>query len=96
MQDSSASLIEKKQTYKSQLKISLIVLNIALSSFYFGYAIVYFGQLNINTIREIFNVDLEETTAKGVLNGCTPVGALIGALASSFLIKKLSRRYHLL
>jgi len=63
------------------------------SSDLFGYVIVYFGQLNIATILKIFNIELDETTAKGVLNGCIPVGALIGALASSFLIKKISRRY---
>jgi hypothetical protein len=54
---------------------------------------VYFGQLDINTIIKIFNIDLDETTAKGILNGCIPVGALFGALGSSFLLKRLSRRY---
>lgn len=91
MEEGSALL--KKQTYKSQMKISLIVLNISLSSFYFGYVIVYFGQLDIATIKDIFHIDLDETTAKGVLNGIIPVGALFGALGSSFLLKKLSRRY---
>jgi len=68
-------------------------MNIALSSFYFGYVIVYFGQLDIKSIKTIFNIDLDETTAKGILNGCIPVGALAGALGSSFLLKILSRRY---
>ena len=70
-----------------------MVFNIALSSFYFGYCIVYFGQLNIKKISQIFSINIDENTAKGVLNGCTPLGALVGALASFFLISMFSRRY---
>ena len=36
---------EKKQTYKSMFRISLMVFNIALSSFYFGYCIDYFSSI---------------------------------------------------
>jgi hypothetical protein len=90
--DESNRLLESKRTYKSKGKISLVVLNIALSSFYFGYCIVYFGQLKIEEIKRIFSIDIEDNTAKGVLNGCTPLGALVGALVSSFLIAKFSRR----
>lgn len=80
-------------TYKSKAQITLIVLNIALSSFYFGYCMVYFGQLNISSILDILSFDMDPNVAKGLLNGCIPVGGLFGALSSSILLNKLSRRY---
>ena len=55
MQESEVPLTGKdKITYRSKLKISLIVFNITLSSFYFGYSIAYFGQLEIKTMLKIF------------------------------------------
>lgn len=69
-----------------------MVLNIALSSFYFGYCVVYFGQIQIETVRDIVGFDVDLNVAKGLLNGCIPVGALLGALSSSVLINKFSRR----
>lgn len=89
----NAKLLEHKETFRSKFSISLMVFNIALSSFYFGYIIVYLGQIPIKTLKEIFTIDLDDGTASGVLNGCIPVGALVGALSSSILISKFSRRY---
>ena len=71
----------------------MIVLNICLSSFYFGYCIVYLGQIDIEVLQKIFNIDLSSGTAAGILNGCIPIGALLGALSSSVLIARFSRRY---
>lgn len=88
-----AKLLEVKETFRSKFSISLMVFNIALSSFYFGYIIVYLGQIPIKTIKSLFEIDLDEGTASGILNGCIPVGALFGALSSSILIPKFSRRY---
>jgi hypothetical protein len=31
--------------------------------------------------------------AQGILNGCIPIGAFIGAAGSSFIIQRFSRRY---
>lgn len=90
---STDSLMGKtRKTYKSRAQITLIVLNIALSCFYFGYCIVYFGQIQIEAIRDLIGFDVDLNVAKGLLNGCIPVGALLGALSSSILIKKFSRR----
>jgi hypothetical protein len=74
------------------LKISIIVLNIALSSFYFGYTIVALGQVPTKTLQEIFDITLSKGTTEGIINGCIPIGALIGALSSSLLISRFSRR----
>ena len=70
------------------------MLNITLSAFYFGYSIAYFGQLDVATMLRILDYDgIDASTAKGILNGCIPVGGLVGALCSSVLIRKLSRKY---
>ncbi len=75
----------------------LIAINISLSSFYFGYCVVYFGQLDNETILDIINFDdLDVNVAKGLLNGCIPIGALFGALFSSVLLKCFSRKNCLL
>jgi len=38
---------------------------------------------------------MNEGAAQGILNGCIPIGALFGALGSSLLISRYSRRYRL-
>lgn len=73
-----------------------MVLNIALSSFYYGYCMVYFAQLNISTMLDILNFSsINHNLASGLLNGVISIGALFGALLSSFLIKHFSRRYRI-
>ncbi len=70
-----------------------MVENISLGSFYFGYCLIYFSQIDTDTVLDIMNYDLDTSIAKGLLNGAIPIGGLLGSLLSSFLIKKLSRRY---
>jgi hypothetical protein len=93
MSSTGNPLLEERVTYQSKLKISLIVWNICLSSFYFGYCIVYLGQVKTETLQDIFNIDISKGTTEGILNGCIPIGALLGALCSSFFIARFSRRY---
>lgn len=93
MSEHGKNLLLNRVTYQSKLKISLMVLNICLSSFYFGYCVVYLGQIDPETLVKIFDIPLTPATASGVLNGCIPIGALLGALSSSVLIAKFSRRY---
>lgn len=73
-------------------KISLIIINITLSSFYFGYTIVSLGSVDIDTLKDVYDITLSDGTASGLLNGCIPIGALIGALSSSIIIAKFSRK----
>ena len=95
--DADVSLLptlEQGVTYKSKLQIQVMVLNLALSTFYFGYVVVYFGQLDTPTMLDILDYnDLNVNVANGLLNGCVPVGAPFGAFLSSLLLRKLSRRY---
>jgi hypothetical protein len=85
-------LLENKVTYKSRSQITLIVFNITLSSFYFGYCLVYLGSTPTETYKDIYHITIEDSTTEGLLNGCIPVGALFGALGSSLLISRFSRR----
>ena len=92
MSQEANPLINEKLTYKSPLKIKLIVLNICLSSFYFGYSMICFGQIEIDTLKDIFDIELNAGTALGILMGVPSIGGLLGALSTSILITKFSRR----
>lgn len=81
-----------KKTYKSMMLISMIAWTISLSSFYFGYCMVYLGSIPIQTLKTIFGITLSDSVAQGLLNGCIPIGALFGSLSSSLFISKFSRR----
>jgi MFS family permease len=78
--------------YKSYSQIILIVVNLSLSNLYFGYCLVYISTIDFNEVIEIFSISLESSTAKGILTGCIPVGAGIGALLGLKLIHVFSRR----
>ena len=45
------------KTYRSFRRILSRVLNICLSSFYFGYTLAYFGSFNFDVLTEIFEID---------------------------------------
>ncbi len=66
--------------------------NIALGFFYYGYCLVYLGAIPIVTILATFQTDVAPGIAQGLLNGCIPVGAFLGALSSSLIISRFSRR----
>jgi nitrate reductase gamma subunit len=86
--------------HRSTIHISLLVWNTAISFFHYGYYLVYLGfnlfhlgAIPIQTILNAYVVDANKEVAQGILNGCIPVGALIGAAGSSFIIRRFSRRY---
>lgn len=83
---------KNRRTYKSKLQMALIVWNITLASFYFGYCLVYMGTLPIETTMSVFQIDFDKGVMQGILNGCVPIGALTGALISSIVIARFSRR----
>ena len=69
-----------------------MISNLCLGSFYFGYSVAYFGSFDFNNIVIIFGIQMQKDLANGLIQGCIPIGAGIGALASSLLLKYLSRR----
>lgn len=88
-------LVTQQAKHKSTYQLILISLTIALSSFYFGYTLIYMGAIPFKSIMLIYSITMNEGTAQGILNGCIPIGALFGALGSSLLINRSSRRYSL-
>lgn len=79
--------------YNSFPKLILMTLNICMAPFYFGYNLAYFGTFQFQSIKEIFGITLDENLANGLLQGCIPIGAGIGAFSSFFLLKYFSRKY---
>ena len=72
--------------------LSYACLNLALGYFYFGYSLVYLGAIPIKTIMKAYDITINQAVAAGLLNGCIPIGALFGALGSSFILARFSRR----
>jgi MFS family permease len=70
----------------------LIVINLSLSNFYFGYCLVYISTVDFDTVIKTFGVTMTTEVARGVLTGCIPFGALFGALLGKKLIHVFSRR----
>ena len=55
-------LIDKRVTYNSFCKSAAMCLNVALSSFYFGYTIVYLGTIPTDTIKDIYHTTISNGT----------------------------------
>lgn len=80
------------QTYRSRRSIAAMAWTIAMSLFHFGYFVLYITQIPIATLKEIYSIELEDGLTDGLLNGCIPIGGLVGALGSTFFISRYSRR----
>ncbi len=74
----------------------LIVINLSLSNFYFGYCLVYISTVEFAVVIETFKVTMPTEMARGILTGCIPFGALFGALLGKKLIHVFSRRQYML
>jgi hypothetical protein len=69
-------------------KLSLL----CLTTFYFGYSLVYISVLSDNTLTDIYGSDFNQPIAKGFLIGSLTIGAMFGSFFSIFLIPLMSRR----
>jgi hypothetical protein len=69
-----------------------MVLNISLSSFYFGYTVIYYSTISPDTISRLYHITYDNSIAEGLLNGAVSAGGLIGSYLSSLLLHHLSRR----
>lgn len=66
---------------------------IGLSSFYFGYTIIYLSVLDFGAVMRIFAIEMEEADAEGLLTFCVQLGGLFGSALSGCFIRRLSRMY---
>ena len=87
---------QKEPRYESYWKVMLIVVNLSLSNFYFGYVLVYISTVEFQDVMTTFKVTMPLETARGILTGCIPFGALFGALLGTKLIHVFSRRNFIL
>ena len=70
------------------------MINITLSSIMFGYSMVNFNAINFDDLLIIFNLNnkMNRSFCQGLFTCCIYIGACIGALTSSFLLKKVTRK----
>ena len=87
---------DSPRRYKSKRQLLFLSWSFALSSFYYGYILIYLGSIPIATVITAYNIQLTEGQAKGLLNGCIPVGAILGAYFIRPLMKRYSRRKSIL
>jgi hypothetical protein len=71
----------------------LQIMVVSLSSFYFGYCMVYLSSIDFLTIISIYHITLDRNFAQGMLFACIPIGGAIGAMISGIFIARFSRRY---
>ena len=82
------------KTYRSLSFLFCLACTLNISTFYFGYSMIYFGSIPIETARQVYHISVNPAIASGFINGCVPVGAFFGAVLNSVvLVNKLSRRY---
>lgn len=80
-------------TYKSFAVVCLMVFNISLSAFYFGYTFIYYAAIPPETVSKLYHIGYDNALAEGLLNGAISIGGLGGSFLSSPLLHHLSRRY---
>jgi hypothetical protein len=69
-----------------------VVLSFRIHSRLHGCFFGHLGSLPIDTIIRVYSVDINKAVAQGLLNGCIPIGALVGAVSSAFIIQRFSRK----
>lgn len=70
----------------------MVVSTFSLSSFYFGYIIMYMSVIEFETIIAVFDIQMSKANAEGLLTFFVPLGGLIGSYLSSYFINNVSRR----
>lgn len=89
-------LVDARVMYRSFGALLANVLVIALGAFYFGYTLAYISTIPTVEIINKFGIQAyisKASSVQGLLSGIIPIGAGIGALLSSVVNKKFSRRY---
>ena len=66
--------------------------NLAVSLFNYGYLLVCVAQIKTTTLKDLYQINLSEGLAAGLLSGSFPIGGIFGAITSAIIIKRLSRR----
>jgi hypothetical protein len=91
------SLMNERVMYRSRNRILGNVLTVTLGSIFFGYCLAYLSAIPFTDLVVVLNMPHDEcscfsTNLYGFLSGIIPIGAAIGALLSSLMNKKLTRK----
>ena len=87
--------------YKSFPQLVAICINACLSSFFVGYSLVYVGALHPEDFKPIimeqYHLNLGDSAnsirnTEAIVQGLIPIGGMIGALLTSPLFKRVSRK----
>ena len=68
-------------------------ITLCMSSVYFGYMLVYLSAIDFPVIANIYSITYDLSFAQGLSQGVLPIGAAVGAMLSTLIISRLSRRY---
>lgn len=66
-----------------------------LSSFYFGYAVVYLNTMPYSTIHDLFDIPFSLSSGEGLLSGIISIGGIFGAIMEEPIIFFFSRKHSL-
>ena len=66
---------------------------LTLSNLFFGFTLVYLSAIDFPVIAKIYSIEFDLYFAQGLFQGVLPIGGAVGALSSSYLVSKLSRKY---
>lgn len=82
-----------EKSYHNKGQLTFIIAGLCLSTFYFGYNLTYLSTIPTNTLNDTFGTDSTKPVVYGILIGCIPIGAAIGALLAPLFMKCLTRKY---
>lgn len=87
--------LPEMRNYRSYAIILLICMNAAVSSFYFGYSMVYLATFpHFSFVMETYDVNFgSEHLTKSLVQGVVSIGCILGAILSWFVVQTISRRY---
>lgn len=79
--------------YKDFNHLLLIMINVGLAPFFFGFSNGYFNALNFDDVVRIYGIEeFPRATTQGWLSGMMSLTGGIGALCSAYFLKHYSRK----
>lgn len=66
--------------------------NLAVSLFNYGYLLVCVAQIKTATLIDLYQINLGHGLAAGFLSGSFPIGGFFGAILSTMIVNRFSRR----
>jgi hypothetical protein len=79
--------------YQNTGRLKLCIITICISAAYYGWAIVDLSAVPQKYLAQSYGSLIQDSPViYGILQGCVPAGAIIGAAISSILMKLFTRK----